>query len=60
MHFERPIDDGIKVYDVSAGNNAVEDDHESKEEEPVAGEADETDASDLNVGDDEEKNTDLD
>ena len=60
MHFERPVEDGIKEYDVHAGDDNMEDHHGYKEKESVAGEAVESDASALNVGDDDEKSDDLD
>ena len=60
MHFERPVEDGIKEYDVHAGDDNIEEDHGSEGKKSVTGEAVESDASALNVGDDDEKSNDLD
>ena len=60
LHFERPVEEGIKEYDFHAGDDNVEEDQGSEVKESVAGEAVESDASALYVGDDDEKSDDLD
>ena len=58
MHFERPVEEGIKEYDFHAGDDNIEEDHGSEGKESVAGEAVESDASALYVGDDDDTDDD--